>query len=355
MNSNDYGSRRIPRHAGFLLLLLLVVPLMNACDIYRDIQNGKIPNYEVGQQAQAKACQECHEEIYEEWSNNSAHALATENKPFLDFKEKFTDVSMYNAMMGEEMCYACHGSKAINEGVNCETCHGLALTDDEEFEKTHEVKYEPGMEKMRNRDFCANCHTMESPFTGDLILSLYNEWENSKSGKDGVTCQECHMKPRDNEEAYHGFDSLSRNVEIYRDILELRDIELEFPQLNLTVVNKVSGHAIPASGPSRIMVMELFFRDTQGSEIHKLEETFGKYYDLMPVFGIMPYKLIRNTQLQSDEIRQINFTLPAKLRGNIAELRITMRFYDVSDDFQGDIKKAHTISNPFFIRVVDLQ
>ena len=355
MDSNDDGGRRNLSNAGFLLLMLVVVPLIGACDIYRDIQNGKIQNYEVGQQAQAKACKECHEEIYEEWSNNSAHAIATVNKPFLDFKEKFTDVSMYDAMMGEGMCYACHGSKAVNEGVNCETCHGLALADDEEFEKTHEVKYGPGMEKMRNRDFCAKCHTMKSPFTGDLILSLYDEWENSKSGKDGVTCQECHMKPRDHEEAYHGFDSLSRNVGIYREILEIRDIQLEFPQLNLTVVNKVSGHAIPASGPSRIMVMELFFRDAQGSEIYQGEETFGKYYDLMPVLGIMPYALIRNTQLQSDEIRKINFTLPAKLRGNIAEVRIIMRFYDVSDDFQGDIKKAHTISKPFLIRVVDLQ
>lgn len=342
------------RDVSFWLMMLAIIPALSACDIYGKIQKGKIPNYEVGIQAGAEACRECHEQQYEEWSDHSAHATATVNRPFLDFKAKFTDVAAFDAMMGEEMCYACHGSKAVNEGVNCETCHGLALPDDEDFEKTHEVKYEPGMETMRREDFCANCHSMSNPITDDPILSLYSEWEASSAKQDGLTCQGCHMKPRESEEAYHGFDSLSRNVEIYDEILEVLNITMEFPRFELTLVNRVSGHAIPASGPSRILVMELSFLDAKGNEVHKINETFGKYYDLMPVFGIMPYRLKDNTQLQSDEVRSITTELPTRLQGTISEVRIFIRFYDVSDDHQGDIEKAHTISKPFLEKRVVL-
>jgi hypothetical protein len=341
------------RHT-ILLVILAIIPTLTACDVYRKIQDGKIPNYEGGIQAGADACRECHEAQYEEWSKRSAHATATVNRPFLDFKTKFTNVFAFNAMMGEEMCYACHGSKVVNEGVNCETCHGIALPNDEDFVKTHETKYKPGLEKMRQGNYCSNCHSMSNPITGDLILSLYSEWESSSAGKKGITCQVCHMKPRDSGEAYHGFDSLSRNVEIYNDILKINNISMEFPEFELTIVNQVSGHAIPASGPSRIMVMEISFRDAKGSEVYKSEQTFGKYFDLMPMFGVMPYRLKENTQLQSDEARLVKITLPSNLQGKISELTIIMRFYDVSDDHQGDISKAHTISKSFFEKRVIL-
>ncbi len=342
------------RDCAFLLVILAIISVLAGCDVYRKIQNGKIPNYEVGNHAGAEACRECHQEQYEEWSNNSAHATATVNRPFLDFKAKFTSVIAFDAMMGEEMCYACHGSKAVDEGVNCETCHGLAFPDDEDFEKTHEVKYEPGMEEMRREDFCANCHTMSNPISDDPILSLYSEWETSSAKQNGLTCQGCHMKPRESGEAYHGFDSVSRNVGIYDDLLEVNKIAMEFPRFGLTVVNRVSGHAIPAAGPSRILVMELSFRDAKGAEVYKIDETFGKYFDLMPMFGIMPYRLKENTQLQSDEVRPITIELPTGLQGRISEVLITMRFYDVSDDHQGNIEKAHTISKPFFEKRVVL-
>ncbi len=86
-----------------ILGILAILPALAACDVYSKIQNGKIPKYEVGNHAGAEACRECHEKQYEEWSNNSAHATATVNRPFLDFKAKFTDVAAFDAMMGEEM------------------------------------------------------------------------------------------------------------------------------------------------------------------------------------------------------------------------------------------------------------
>jgi hypothetical protein len=35
------------------------------------------PRFEVGQYAGAESCRDCHVEIYQQWSDNSSHAVAT--------------------------------------------------------------------------------------------------------------------------------------------------------------------------------------------------------------------------------------------------------------------------------------
>ncbi len=312
--------------------------------IYKDMQVGKIPRYEVGEQKGAQFCATCHQEIYDRWSQNSRHALATVSEGFLDFKDKFTDIFMYDAMMGDEMCYACHGSKEVNEGVNCETCHGTVLPNVSIVE-THERKFTPGHEDLEKPDFCAKCHTMKSPLSGDYFISLYSEWQESEAAANGITCQGCHMEPRESELHYHGFDTVSRNVEIYRDDLIFKDIKLDFPQFRLAIENRVMGHAIPASGPSKVLALEISFLDVEGTEIYNIVETFAKKFELMPVTGLMPDKLIENTQLQSGEVRPLSFTLPASLEGQISQAVLTLRFYEVSDEHQGDITQAHWVSD----------
>jgi hypothetical protein len=251
---------------------------------------------------------------------------------------------MYNALMGETMCYACHGIKEVNEGVNCETCHGTVIPN-APITETHERKFKPGRESLREPDFCATCHTMES-MTGDLIMSLYSEWQQSEAAAQGITCQGCHMEPRGSQLRYHGFDTVARNHEIYRDDLVFKDISLDFPQLSLAIENRIAGHAVPPSGPSRILVLEILLQDAQGVERHKIIQTFAKEFELMPLMGLMPNKLVENTQLQSGEIRHLSFTLPSSLKGKTSKAVLTLRFYEVSDEHQGDIEKAHWISEP---------
>jgi len=335
-----------------LLVLLVSFFLYKGTVMFLEMRSGTKPNYEVGEHLGAKKCGQCHEEIYKQWSENSAHAEATVNEPFLSFLDKFTDVAVFDAMMGEAMCYACHGSKQVNEGVNCETCHGLAPPD-VPIMQTHETKYTPGMPRMRSGQFCAGCHNMTSPLSGDAILSVYDEWLGSEAAQKGVTCQKCHMRPRASESAYHGFDSVSRNLGIYNsEDIALRDIVLNFPQISLNVQNLVTGHAIPAVGPSRIMVLQVRLFDFDGNEVHSIQETFGKYYELMPMLGTMPNKEIKNTQLQGGEVRKLSYSLPMSLKEKINKAELTLRFYDVSDDHQGDIKMAHHVSDPFITQLI---
>lgn len=342
-------NRYITRFFFFFLTILFVT---SSCTIYKDIQEMKKPKYEVGNQRGAKFCAECHEEIYEEWSANSRHAQATTAASFNDFKEMFTGVFMYKAMMGgEAMCYACHGIKEVNDGVNCETCHGTLLpaeSIEDSIEVTHEQKYLPGREQMKKAEFCLKCHTMVNPMSGVPLMGLKASYLKSQAAAQGITCQDCHMKPRDSELRYHGFDTAVRNVEIYRGDLDIKDVALEFPNFSLSIENRVMGHSIPAGGGTRTLGLEISFIDNQGKRIHQIIKTFAKKYNQMPVFGLMPYKLLEDTQLQSGEVRRLEFKLPASLKGRIMEVVLTMKLYEVSDEHEGDISKAYWTSEPFF-------
>ncbi|GMR21378.1 MAG: hypothetical protein BMS9Abin36_1978 [Gammaproteobacteria bacterium] len=74
--------------------------------------------------------------------------------------------------------------------------------------------------------------------------------------------------------------------------------------------------------------------------------TFAKTFDLVPVLGLMPYKLIENTRLKSSEKRRLTFVLPSDLNGKISSVELVLRMYEVSDEYQGDIEKAYWKSQP---------
>lgn len=334
-------------------VLIIAISLTTSCTMYEEVQKMKEPRYEAGIHKGAKFCAECHEEIYNQWKAKSRHAIATTAKSFLEFKDMFTDKFMLNAMMGESMCYACHGNKEVNEGVNCETCHGPVIPD-VSIEETHERKFTPGRERMKQPDFCPKCHEMKNPMSGDFLMSLYSDWKGSEAAANGITCQGCHMKPQESEFRYHGFDTAVRNDGIYRDDVSIRDIKLNYPHFSLTIENHVKGHSIPAGGPTRTLALEMSFTDANGNELHRVVKTFAKKFELMPITGVMPYKLIENTQLQSGEIRPLSFTLPPSLKGQISKVLIKLRLYEVSDEYQGDIKKAHWTSNPILEETVNL-
>ena len=67
---------------------------------------------------------------------------------------------------------------------------------------------------------------------------------------------------------------------------------------------------------------------------------------MMPITGVFPNKLIENTQLQSGETRFLEFLLPHSLNDQISAVVFTLTFYDIADEYQGELEKAHWISEP---------
>jgi hypothetical protein len=333
-----------------LVIVLIWLPsllIAVSCTKVREIQDLKKPKFALGEHVGPEFCRSCHEEIYDQWSRHSLHAVATSSESFLKLKDKFTHNILLNLMLGEKTCYACHGSKEVNQGVDCETCHGPVMPN-VSIEETHEKRFKPGRIKLKKAGFCASCHTLMN------VITTYSDWEKSEAGERGITCQDCHMRPRGGKYHYHGFDTALRNEHIYDGDVSIHGIKFDFPNLSLTVENRVAGHAIPAGGPSRILALEGSFIDSEGGEIHRVVTTFAKRFDLMPFAGLMPYKLIENTRLQSGEKRPVRFTLPAALEGKIAEIVLILRFYEVSDEHRGDIEKAHWVGEPILEKRIRL-
>jgi hypothetical protein len=317
--------------------------------MYKSMQAIKEPRYEVGEHKGAQFCAPCHREAYDQWSRNSRHAVATTNKNFLKTRDDVKKSFMLNFMMGEESCYACHGSKEADEGVDCETCHGLVIPDVPIME-THEKKYKPGRSMLKEPDFCAKCHELEPP-----LMSPYSDWQKSQAAEDGITCQGCHMAPRSGVHTYHGFDSVMHDVGIYRGDLVIKDIKFDLPRFSLTVENRIKGHGVPAGGPSRVLVLEISFMDQEGAVLQRVAEKFYKKFKLMPLVGGMPTnELIEDTQLKSSEARPLSYTLRPPVKDKVKRALVTLRFYDVSDEYQGDIEKAHWVSEPIIEEEVGL-
>jgi len=325
------------------LATLLVVPwvvFINS-QMYKDMEYMKTPKFGIGEHRGAAVCGGCHRRIFAEWRARSRHAVATTNANFLDTRDYVEDNMFLGTFMGEESCYACHGIKGSAEGVNCEVCHGAAVPG-LSLEELHKRQYKPGLSKVREETFCAKCHELFPP-----MMSPYSQWLESNAAREGMTCQGCHMAPVDGI-AYHGFDSIAHAGGIYEGDLVIRDVRLAFPNLSMVVENRIKSHGVPVGGPSRVLVLEASVQDERGSQLHRVVDTFYRKFELMPeIMGSMPSGVvIEDTQLRSLEARSVTYGLPAGIEGRVRKVVIMLRFYDVADQYQGKLEKAHWISGP---------
>ena len=335
-----------------LLILFLAVFASSAAYVYRVRHSEEVAflneiRYELGEHRGAEFCATCHAEIYAQWRNNSRHAVSTKAESVLDVQRELKQHTILNYILGgEEMCHACHGPEAVNDGVDCETCHGVSPPDTPIME-VHNNKFTPGRAEMQREDFCAKCHEIPG------FVTPYSDWQASEAAADNVTCQGCHMVRAESGTAYHGFDTFVINEHAYDGDLSFDAISFDFPILELTIANNIRGHSVPAGGPTRILALEALFIDAEDNEMHRDRETFAKYHSLTPVLGFWPYKVIADTQLKSGERRPISFTLPSELEGRITSVQLSLRFYEVADEHEGDIEQAYFVSEPFLQEVIE--
>ncbi len=288
--------------------------------------------FEPGAFEDPKVCSTCHRDIYNQWAK-SMHAYAWEDKWY---QPDFLLAHQQTDGATDLLCGACHapiaartgllppadGSKfdaASLRGISCDFCHTVSGV--EQMYNMGHVSA-PGAEKLGPRgdgrslyhevkkteihskaDFCGACHMVIHPATGVHIIDTWDDWKSNEYGKQGISCQDCHMTPtpgvkktpgraalmgipRDNL-AFHGFvggSSYAQNAmgnkeqaELSREFLraaaevKLAETVMDDGTLELTVdVHNVgAGHKIPTGTTYiRIMWLNVEVVDSSGKVVY---------------------------------------------------------------------------------------
>ncbi len=277
-------------------------------------------------------CDECHRDIYEEWSH-SMHAYAWDDKWY---RPDYILAHQETDGLTDMLCGGCHapiaartgllppadGSKfdaASRRGISCDFCHtvtGVAniynmghISEPGDVKRGprgdgnslyHEVKYS---EIHTKADFCGSCHMVISPISGVDIIDTWKDWKNNDYGKQNITCQDCHMTPspgvtkspgraalmgkeRENI-AFHGFIGGNSYVQEARGNTKQAELSREFLraaaevklaekvaadgtlELTVDVHNVGAGHKIPTGTTYiRIIWIQIEVADSTGKIVY---------------------------------------------------------------------------------------
>jgi len=318
--------KKIRKWILFSLIFGIFTSLLS-CATYHRIQASKSPRFETGPSPYkgAQSCRSCHEDIYNQWKN-SRHADAT-GKWFDDA----VDAMPYfptEMVMGKGMCYACHGPETLGEGVSCEVCHGINDSDD--IETVHEKKYSPGIDKLRQAEFCGKCHKNIHPLTKHVINGSLLEWQESPAAKENIQCAQCHMKKHGDAPSRHGFMGTD-----FPSSLRMHKAGLADDYLFIVLENQNKAHFIPTGGGPNVYRVQVELLDASDQLITVFAKDLKKTYEMSSGF---PSKLLKDTRLKSKETREITFPISVDDKNRAAGINVKIIHLEVELDDDGEIK-----------------
>jgi hypothetical protein len=279
--------------------------------------------------ANAQACANCHQAMYDEWAA-SAHSCSATGKHFRNLYNG-TDWNgeegagwslLAEHPLGSGVCASCHApaldleSPALFDltkiggvaakGVHCDYCHKVRGLGEGTIGLTHgrfnlellrpaqgqlffgplddvdrgEDAYLPFYQKS---EYCASCH--EGIVFGVHVYSTYSEWRESPAGREGKQCQACHMKPtgkmtnvapgkggieRDPKTlANHRFFDGSQE-EMLKECVRLAlrtDRGTDSVKVSVEIGVENVGHRVPTGFIDRHLILEVEAFDPSGSEL----------------------------------------------------------------------------------------
>lgn len=323
-----------------------------------------------GSFSSSEQCGACHRDIHAAWKL-SAHSGSLEDPLFLDALRELAD---QGGDIG--VCLRCHTptvertrDKALEkkitwEGITCDYCHSVSAVTPGDLPNlvldVGATKYGPIRDaastahKSAYRDFftksevCAPCHEYVSP-AGIAILTTYSEWKASPHAAKGETCQSCHMgevkanvvDPKVKRATSstvnlhsmpggHSIEQLNRAI-LARPRLERKEGRVD---LQVDVVNRGAGHAVPAGSAARQMVLEVRIDTNKGrgesqSRIYErvLTDAAGTPLWRDQDLFSRAAKVGQDTRIQAGETRTERFTFQVdpKALANV-KLRLTYRY-----------------------------
>ncbi|MFQ5934925.1 MAG: multiheme c-type cytochrome [Acidiferrobacterales bacterium] len=203
----------------------------------------------------AKTCGLCHQDKYKQW-RDSIHAKA--------MSKGLVGQLATTSQQNRESCLSCHsprseqwvawqaaGSAAFGkvDGIDCAGCHVRAYRrfGPREVAESPHGKVE-ALPLFQRSEFCMNCHQFHGggvSLNGKPLENTYNEWKASRYGREGRTCQSCHMPA-----GTHGFKGI-HDPEMTRQGLKVQVIRTR-QGMYVEAKNAGAGHALPTYPTPRI-------------------------------------------------------------------------------------------------------
>ncbi len=262
----------------------------------------------------------CHVDFYQQWQQAMMSQAYTHHWDEIEyFKLAVPHAEIDPVVAGVKAgCNGCHSPMAFlandvpppkpeaksraNESVHCDICHTVTGFKGDTpfnfnfFSEPGRVKYGPreGLvspahetkksEFHKSAELCGTCHNEKDP-RGVWVKSTHLEWKEGPYGKQGVTCQQCHMTyaPGRNatmsaelpDIAQHLFHGAHDNGKV-RGTVELRihpDIREVEPgermKFTVALFNQKAGHKFPTgSAEERLLWLHVEATDAKGNVYH---------------------------------------------------------------------------------------
>ncbi|MEW6544935.1 MAG: multiheme c-type cytochrome [Nitrospirota bacterium] len=303
-------------------------------------------------------CKRCHERVFEEWETSplsrSIHSPA--------FRASLDEYLAFAGSKDKALCFRCHaphvnefmdqvqtfvtqvqsGDPAI-DGVGCAQCHLIKQVD--KTARPPVPRYEPGktlygpykdfvqnlahqsqeLDLFRKSDLCLNCH-LSVPTAANLNKAndLLGGWETSKAIKAGKECQTCHMPEQVGESANGESKRKVANHTFPGRVGKLRQeaaklnvaTSVKGDQTTVTVtVQSLVPHNLPTTHPGWArVVLDLAIKGKNLRTVFAEQRVYGRVYadakGQETVFDFKAAKVVKDTVLKPEEIREETFTFP---------------------------------------------
>lgn len=387
---SGYSIAAVPVRAGPLRLRLQPLPTEDN-EKYHWLEPAPNPQ-------QGSNCGNCHAEIYQEWQA-SVHARAASGRRFRNVYEG-TDWQgrpspqwslLHEHPLGAGVCALCHAptlqdtaqeldvrrAEGVSaHGVHCDYCHkitGVSLTRpgltfgtdgysllrprdgqllffgplDDAYRAGEQFGHLPLYSESR---YCAACH--EGTLFGVPVYSTYSEWLQSPARRQGIQCQDCHMKPtgkltnlapgkggvRRNPQTLASHSFPGATAEMLQTCLRVQvrlQAQPQAVQVQVEVAAQDVGHFVPTGFIDRHLVLVVQAADAMGQPVPlqqgpRLSALAGRALDgqagylyakqlhgtegQVPSPFWLPHARLIDTRLQPGHPDQHRFVFPAQTR-----------------------------------------
>jgi len=299
-------------------------------------------------------CQECHAEIYAEWTSDR-HGQAWVGQLYTELSKNHQDAS----------CWSCHAPRPILEtglespaearqnfretGINCLSCHKrgnhvvtAAAPDGAPAPEAacgpvrdpHFPTDRPDLQEATIA-FCGVCHNLHG---------THEEFRGSRYYREGETCLTCHMAEQVMGPVAKGGAPRLRRVHrfpgAHSEAMLKRAMQVEAQERDgrivARVVNVGAGHRVPTDARHRAIRLRVAFFDPYGGPVPVADPESGRQerevtIDLIRLFYRQEQK--EPTQIDpdgtagKDNWRESSIAVPEGAKGGSARLRL---YYNLS-------------------------